>query len=143
MRAEGRSSQARHRHGRKTPSREVHGSGHPSFGLASAKTRFCDLGPHLWILTSSSVHDSGGPNSGSRCLDCYPQCETYFYQHAYTRQKQQLHQTVLTACSAFWYFLSYSLLFHCFKNASLDLLNGFHNPLIGHALGFEKEHPTL
>lgn len=42
-----------------------------------------------------------------------------------------------------WYFLFYSILFHCLKNASLDLLNGFHNPLLGHALWSEKTQNSI
>ena len=126
------------------------GSGDLSFVFASAKNQLCDLGSYLWTLISSSVPERGGLNSSFQCVDCCPEQEIHVYitpQHTHI----QMHTCVTeprasrnnTTWGALWYFLFYSLLFHCLKNASLDLLNGFHNPLKGHALWFEKTQNAI
>lgn len=136
-------SQAEHWHGRKR---------RPELCFfASGKNQLYDLGSNLWTSFSSSVHEIGGLNSSFQCV-CWllPRARNIFLHHAHTYthtfthmwQKQQFHETVLSTCNAFWYFF-YSLLFHYFNNGSLDLLNGFHNPLMGHALRFEKTQNSV
>ena len=48
------------------------------------------------------------------------------------QNKQVLMNVALTTGNVFWYFPFYPILFHILKNAALDLLNGFHNSLVGH-----------
>lgn len=126
------------------------GSGDLSFVFASAKNQLCDLGSYLWTLISSSVPARGGLNSSSQCVDCCPEQEIHVYitprhahiqMHTYVTEPRASRNS--TTWGALWYFLFYSLLFHCLKNARLDLLNGFHNPLKGHALWLEKTQNAI
>lgn len=46
-------------------------------------------------------------------------------------------------CDTCWHFLFQSLVCLCLKNASPDLLNGFHNPFKGHAPWFAKTQNSV
>ena len=82
------------------------------------------------------------PRARSTCLHHTPASTcTHVRTNTYVTEPTASQNN--TVCDACWHFLFQSPVCLCLKNASSDPLNGFHNPLKGHALWFEKTQNSV